>query len=63
MILWLKYLQPDLIKFQISYLFLFWDYDNNLTPWYKSIRVIKFKDSIKNTMNEVNKLINDFTWK
>ena len=41
----------------------YWDYDNNLTPWYKSIRVIKFKDSIKNTMNEVNKLINDFTWK
>jgi len=38
----------------------YWDFDNNLTPWYKSIRIIKFKDSIKNTMDEVNKLINEF---
>jgi ADP-heptose:LPS heptosyltransferase len=41
----------------------YWDYDNNLTPWYKSVRVVKFKDSIKNTMDEVNKLINEFIWK
>ena len=41
----------------------YWDYDNSLTPWYKSIRIIKFKNSIKNTMNEVNKIINDLTWK
>jgi len=41
----------------------YWDYDNNLTPWYKSIRVIKYKDSIKKTMNEVNKFIDDFVWK
>jgi len=41
----------------------YWDYDNRLTPWYKSIRVVKFQNSIKNTMNEVNKIINKLTWK
>jgi len=41
----------------------YWDYDNNQTPWYGSIRIIKFKDSIKNTMNEVDKLINKLIWK
>ena len=41
----------------------YWDYDNNITPWYDSIRVIKFKDSLKSTMVEVDKMINKILWK
>jgi ADP-heptose:LPS heptosyltransferase len=35
----------------------YWDYENGKTPWYKSISIVKFEDSIENTMNEVNDLI------
>ena len=38
--------------------YFYWDYDNNTTPWYNSIKVIKFKDSLTNTMLEVNNMIN-----
>ena len=43
--------------------FYYWDYENNLTPWYDSVRVIKFKNSITNTMIEVDKMINKILWK
>ena len=35
----------------------YWDYENGKTPWYKSISIVKFEDSIENTMIEVNDLI------
>ncbi len=41
----------------------YWDYDNNLTPWYDSVKIIKFKDSLFDTMEEVNTMINKILWK
>ena len=35
----------------------YWDYENGKTPWYKSVSIVKFKDSIENTMSLVNDLI------
>ena len=35
----------------------YWDYENGKTPWYKSVFIVKFKDSIENTMSLVNDLI------
>ena len=35
----------------------YWDYENGKTPWYKSVSIVKFKDSIENTMGLVNDLI------
>ena len=36
----------------------YWDYENGKTPWYKSVSIVKFKNSTEYTMNLVNDLIN-----
>jgi Flp pilus assembly protein TadD len=36
----------------------YWDYEDGKTPWYNSISIIKFKDSIDYTMKLVDDLIN-----
>ncbi len=35
----------------------YWDYKNGKTPWYESVSVVKFENSIDNTMNLVNEMI------
>jgi hypothetical protein len=35
----------------------YWDYENNKTPWYDSISIIKFKHSLNYTMKLVDELI------
>ena len=42
---------------KISSTYYYWDYENGKTPWYKSVSIIKFKNSIEYTMNLVNDLI------
>ncbi|MDC0453437.1 hypothetical protein OAL95_01630 [Alphaproteobacteria bacterium] len=39
----------------------YWDYEDGRTPWYKSISIIKYKDSINYTMQQVDELINKIT--
>jgi hypothetical protein len=36
----------------------YWDYEDGRTPWYKSISIIRFKNSLEYTMKLVNDLIN-----
>ena len=36
----------------------YWDYEDGKTPWYNNISIIKFKDSLDNTMKLVDDLIN-----
>ena len=40
----------------------YWDYNNGLTPWYNNVKVIKYKDSLINTVEEANKAINKLLW-
>ena len=35
----------------------YWDYDEGLTPWYKNVKILKGKGSIKNTIIKLNELI------
>jgi tetratricopeptide (TPR) repeat protein len=38
----------------------YWDYEDGKTPWYNSVSIIKFKDSLNYTMKLVDDLINKF---
>jgi tetratricopeptide (TPR) repeat protein/ADP-heptose:LPS heptosyltransferase len=37
----------------------YWDYENGKTPWYKTIKIVKFKHSLSYTMKLVDELIDN----
>ena len=39
----------------------YWDYEDGKTPWYYSVSIIKFENSLKYTMNLVNELIDNIS--
>ena len=37
--------------------YFYWSNENNLSPWYQNVTIVKVSDSVKKTINKIDKII------
>ena len=43
---------------KISSTYFYWSNENNKTPWYKNVQIFQIDKSIKETIENINKVLN-----